>query len=443
MANKQVKNISESIGVVKYPDKADWKDLLRRPLLDNTRLYPAVSKILEEVKMNGDRALKKYNREFDHAEIDDLRVSQDEISAAIQTVDHSLKKAIEVAKLNITRFHSLQKFTGKVIETTPGVKCWQKAIPVEKVGLYIPGGSAPLFSTVLMLGIPAKIAGCSQIVLCTPPSADGQIHPAILYAAHLTGIEEIYKVGGAQAIGAMAFGTESIPSVYKIFGPGNQYVSAAKELVSREGIAIDMVAGPSEVAVMADETSNPSFIASDLLSQAEHGPDSQVLLFSTSEKLVDVVLSEVTEQLKTLPRKEIAARALTNSRLIIVRDQEQMIEMVNLYAPEHLIIVTKNYLEIAEKIINAGSVFLGNYSPESAGDYASGTNHTLPTNGYAKVSGGVSLDSFIKKITFQELSEYGIFNIGAAIETMAEAEALQAHKNAISIRLKNVFENLK
>jgi len=443
MANKQVKNLANSMEVVKYPDQADWRNLLRRPLLDHTELYPLVSRILEQVQMNGDNAVKQFNLEFDKAEIENLRVSQDEISEALQSVDHSLKKAIEVAKQNIERFHSQQKFTGKVIETTPGVRCWQKAIPVEKVGLYIPGGSAPLFSTVLMLGIPAKLAGCRRIVLCTPPSAEGKIHPAILYAAHLTGIEEIYKVGGVQAIGAMAYGTETIPSVYKIFGPGNQYVSAAKELVNREGIAIDMVAGPSEVAVMADETSNPSFIASDLLSQAEHGPDSQVLLISTSEKVVEGVLDEVDKQLEVLPRKEIAAMALRNSKLVVVNNQDQMVEMINSYAPEHLIIVTKNYQELAGRIVNAGSVFLGKYTPESAGDYASGTNHTLPTNGHAKVTGGVSQDSFIKKVTFQEISEYGIFNIGAAIESMAEAEQLQAHRNAVSIRLKDVFENLK
>ncbi len=386
-------------------------------------------------------ALFELTKKFDNVSLDNLSVTGKEIAEAVSTLDPKLKKAIQTARLNIEKFHKAQLQVPRPMETTPGVKCWQKSIPIEKVGLYIPGGSAPLFSTVLMLGIPAVLAGCKEITLCTPPDTEGKINPAILFTANLIGIEKIFKVGGSQAIAAMAYGTETIPKIFKIFGPGNQFVSMAKELVSRQGTAIDMVAGPSEVAIMADETSNPEFIAADLLSQAEHGPDSQVLLFTTSENIVNQSIKEVKTQLDQLPRKEIATQALASARFIVATDDDNMVEMVNNYAPEHLIICTENYLHLSERITAAGSVFLGPHTPESAGDYASGTNHTLPTNGYARTQGGLNMDNFVKKVTFQEISEYGIFNIGSAIEIMAEAEKLKAHKTAVSKRLKRLLDN--
>lgn len=430
------------LNVVKFPKKETWKDLLMRPLFDNNMLKGVVAGILDEIKQNGDGAVKKFTAEFDKVKVDDLSVSAEELKSAESVMPDDLKKAIGIAYQNIHKFHALQKTESITVETTPGVRCWQKAVPIEKVGLYIPGGTAPLFSTVLMLGIPAMIAGCKEIVLCTPPDSEGNIHPTILYAAELIGIKKVYRIGGVQAIAAMAYGTETVPAVNKIFGPGNQYVSAAKEMVSQQGTAIDMIAGPSEVAIMADETSNPAFIASDLLSQAEHGADSQVILITTSEELVSQTIDELNQQLNDLPREDIAKQALLNSKIIIVGDTGEMVNMVNYYAPEHLIIVTKDYNELADKIQNAGSVFLGEYTPESAGDYASGTNHTLPTNGHAKVYSGLNMDSFVKKITFQHINDYGIFNIGPAIEEMAKMEKLQAHKNAVSIRLKKLFDSL-
>jgi histidinol dehydrogenase len=424
--------------IVKYPEKSTWKEVLKRPEIDHSTLENTVADILNDVKINGDKAVLKYNLKFDKVAIESLLVTPEEIEEARNLIDSKLKKAILIAKGNIEKFHTAQKNAIKTIETTPGVKCWQRSVAIEKVGLYIPGGTAPLFSTVLMLGIPAIIAGCNEIVLCSPPGKDGKIHPSILYTASFIGIKKIYKVGGVQAIGAMAFGTETIPPVYKIFGPGNQYVTAAKQMVTRMGLAIDMPAGPSEVAVIADKTSNPSFIASDLLSQAEHGVDSQVVLFTTDESIIADIQKEVETQLSELPRKDIATVSLRNSKVIISKNNQEMMELINEYAPEHLIISTDNAEELGEKVINAGSVFLGHFTPESAGDYASGTNHTLPTNGYAKIYSGVNLDSFVKKITYQHISDYGIFNIGPAIEKMAELEALHGHKNAITLRLKQV-----
>ncbi len=426
--------------VIKYPDKSKWDVLLKRPLLDVDKLDDIVIKILNDIKKNGNVALKKFSKDFDKVEIDEFKVSTQEIKEAEQEVDAELKIAINIAKENIEKFHFAQKINPEVIETTKGVKCWQKAVAIEKVGLYIPGGTAPLFSTVLMLGIPAKIAGCEEIILCSPPNKEGKINPVILYAAKITGITNVFKVGGSQAIGAMAYGTETIPKVYKIFGPGNQYVTTAKQIVGRNDVAIDLPAGPSEVLIMADETSNPAFIASDLLSQAEHGKDSQVVLITKDENIIDPINVELENQLNEIPRKKIAEEALKNSKLIVLRSEAEMIDIVNSYAPEHLIISTANYKEHAEKIINAGSVFLGNYTPESAGDYASGTNHTLPTNGFARVYNGTNLDDFVKKITFQEISEEGIVNLGPVIEKMAEAEELIAHKNAVSIRMKDILD---
>jgi histidinol dehydrogenase len=397
-----------------------------------------VKQLLEQVRSGGDEAVKALEEKFDHAHLTSLRVSEAELDEAATHIDTALKTAIRLAKQNIETFHSAQRFEGEWIETQPGVHCRQKAVPIEKVGLYIPGGTAPLFSTVLMLAIPARLAGCKEIVLCSPPTADGHIHPAILFAAREAGVNHIYKVGGVQAIAAMAYGTESIPRVYKIFGPGNQYVMAAKQLVSLHDVAIDMPAGPSEVAILADEAAKPAFIAADLLSQAEHGADSQVVLITTSKQLMHEVEQEVEAQLSMLPRKELAARALEHSRLIVVRDLDEAIEMSNYYAPEHLIIQTEDYSEVADRITNAGSVFLGSYSPESAGDYASGTNHTLPTSGYARAYSGVSVDSFIRKITFQQLSPEGLKRIGGAIEVMASAEQLDAHRNAVTIRLNSL-----
>lgn len=424
------------MNIITYPERSQWNDLLRRPTLNTATLRETVLDVLERVRTEGDKAVIEYEEKFDHVHLDNLTVSEEEFAEAEKAVSIELKAAIMLAFNNIRKFHEAQKFESKPINTLPGVTCWQKAVAIEKVGLYIPGGTAPLFSTVLMLATPAQIAGCKEIVLCTPPNREGKIHPAILYAAKIAGVSRVFKAGGVQAIGAMAYGTSSVPKVYKIFGPGNQYVMAAKQEVSLHDVAIDMPAGPSEVAVLADETANPVFVASDLLSQAEHGVDSQSMLITTSATLIRAVTEEVERQLEQLPRKEIAARSLEHSKLILIDNMELAVEMMNRYAPEHLIIETKNYHELAEKIVNAGSVFLGAYSPESAGDYASGTNHTLPTNGYAKAYSGVSLDSFIRKITFQEITKEGIATIGPAIEVMATNEYLDAHKNAVSVRLK-------
>jgi len=421
-----------------YPNKSEWAEMLRRPVLNVETLFENVGTILKEVRTNGDKAVIEYEERFDKVKLESLAVSEAEIKEAEKEVPIELKVAILLAQRNIYTFHKKQKFEGKKVETMEGVTCWQKAVGIEKVGLYIPGGTAPLFSTVLMLAVPAKIAGCKEIILCTPPNKEGKINPAILYAAQVAGVSKIFKAGGVQAIGAMAYGTESVPKVYKIFGPGNQYVMAAKQQVAMHDVAIDMPAGPSEVEVIADETANPAFVAADLLSQAEHGVDSQVVLITTSEKLLDEVEYEVQHQLSRLPRWQIAEKSLANSKLILVKDMDEVIELTNEYAPEHLIIETKNYMELAERVVNAGSVFLGSYTPESAGDYASGTNHTLPTNGYAKAYSGVSLDSFIRKITFQEISREGIQNIGPAIEVMAAHEQLDAHKNAVTVRLNSL-----
>ncbi len=420
------------------PEKTNWPEILKRPLIDVSELYGKVQTILDEIKSNGDKALKKFTLQFDGVDLDSILVAKEEIDEAEKLVDSELKDAITLASKNITIFHAAQKSEIKKVETSKGVVCWQKPVAIEKVGLYIPGGSAPLFSTVLMLAIPAQIAGCKEIILCSPPNKEGKIHAAILYAAKISGVTQIYKLGGVQAIGAMAFGTETVPKTYKIFGPGNQYVMAAKQLVSMNDVAIDMPAGPSEVLVVADDTSNPAFVASDLLSQAEHGPDSQVILVANRLEIVEKVLTEIERQVIMLPRGKIASKALEHSILIVQENPDEQIGLINEYAPEHLIISTKNYTEIAEKITNAGSVFLGEYTPESAGDYASGTNHTLPTNGWARSYSGVNLDSFLRKITFQEISKEGLKNIGPAIEKMAAAEELEAHKNAISLRLKEI-----
>jgi histidinol dehydrogenase len=424
------------MNIITYPERSQWNDLLRRPTLNTATLRETVLNVLERVRTEGDKAVIEYEEKFDHVHLDSLTVTEAEFAEAEKAVSIELKAAILLAFNNIRKFHEAQKFESKPVSTLPGVTCWQKAVAIEKVGLYIPGGTAPLFSTVLMLATPAQIAGCREIVLCTPPNQEGKIHPAILYAAKIAGVSRVFKAGGVQAIGAMAYGTCTVPKVYKIFGPGNQYVMAAKQEVSLHDVAIDMPAGPSEVAVLADETANPVFVASDLLSQAEHGIDSQAMLVTTSATLLRAVTEEVERQLEQLPRKEIASRSLANSKLILIDNMTLAVEMMNQYAPEHLIIETKNYHELAEKIVNAGSVFLGSYSPESAGDYASGTNHTLPTNGYAKAYSGVSLDSFIRKITFQEITKEGIATIGPAIEVMAANEYLDAHKNAVSVRLK-------
>lgn len=420
------------------PSSKTWAALSLRPQVELEFLENSVKNILDRVKRSGDDALRELTKQFDKTEVTTLEVSQQEIEAASKTLSSDLKQAIQQAASNIEKFHAAQKQTLPVIETMPGVTCWRKAVAIQKIGIYIPGGSAPLFSTVLMLGIPAKIAGSKEVILCTPPDAEGKINAAILYAAQLTGITKIYKVGGAQAIAAMAYGTQSIPNVYKIFGPGNQYVTKAKQLINQQGIAIDMPAGPSEVLVLADETANPSFVAADLLSQAEHGADSQVMLVVYNEKTLEAITAELETQLRALPRKEIAERALQQSRALIFTDREESIDFVNEYAPEHLIINTKDADRIAEQVINAGSVFIGNYSPEAIGDYASGTNHTLPTNGYAKASAGVSLESFIRYITFQKLTEDGLRALGPVVEKMAEAEQLTGHQVAVSIRLKTI-----
>ena len=420
------------------PSKSTWKTICKRPEINSADLSSIVNGIIENVKINGDDAIRSYTEKFDGVSIKNLLTSEKEISQSNEQVSEDLKSAIQLAKKNIECFHKGQKESINRIETSDGVECWRESRAIEKVGLYIPGGTAPLFSTVLMLGIPAKLAGCAEIVLCTPPAKDGSVNPAILYTADLIGINKIYKVGGAQAILAMAFGTESIPKVYKIFGPGNQYVTKAKELVQQTGTAIDMPAGPSEVLVIADATCKPSFVAADLLSQAEHGADSQVMLLSPSDDVIDKVLNEIDSQINELPRKEVAKLALKQSRAIQCASIEECVELSNYYAPEHLIIASEKAENVLGLIQNAGSVFVGNYSCESAGDYASGTNHTLPTNGYARNYSGVSLDSFIRKITFQRLTEKGIQNIGPSIECMAEAEQLFAHKNAVSLRLKSI-----
>ena len=424
--------------VIKYPSKEKWAEILRRPALNTESLFDTVRGIIDRVRTEGDKAVIEYEATFDKAELTSLAVTNEELEEGVALVSEELKAAISLAKQNIERFHAAQKFVGKKVETMPGVTCWQKAVGIEKVGLYIPGGTAPLFSTVLMLAVPAKIAGCKDIILCTPPDSKGKIHPAILFAARLAGVDRIFKAGGVQAIAAMPYGTESIPKVYKIFGPGNQYVTAAKQLVSLRDVAIDMPAGPSEVEVLADDSANPVFVAADLLSQAEHGVDSQAILITTSERLQAAVVEEVERQLAELPRREIAEKSLANSKLILVNDMDEAVELTNEYAPEHLIVETSDYMEVAERVVNAGSVFLGSFSPESAGDYASGTNHTLPTNGYAKAYSGVSLDSFIRKITFQEICSDGMKAIGPAIETMAANEQLDAHKNAVTVRLRNI-----
>lgn len=424
--------------IIKNPPKNEWNAIFSRPVQNFVEIEQKVAPILAEVRQNGDSALQKFSLQFDKVKLENLKVSESEIANAEKQLSDELKTAIQVAKQNITHFHSLQKENFTPTETMSGVLCWRKSVAIQKVGIYIPSGTAPLFSTVLMLGIPAQIAGCQEVVMCSPPDKNGNIHPAILYAAQLVGVHQIFKIGGSQAIAAMAYGTETVPKVYKIFGPGNQYVTIAKQLVSKEGMAIDMPAGPSEVAILADDTANPVFVAADLLSQAEHGVDSQVLLISTSQNLIENVLQELDNQLDTLPRKEIIKQAIANSQCILANDFAQAIEMLNEYAAEHLILCVENSERIAEQIVNAGSIFLGNYTPESAGDYASGTNHTLPTNAFAKAYSGVSLDSFLKKITLQKISEQGILNIGKHIECMAEAEQLFAHKNAVSVRLKSL-----
>lgn len=424
--------------IIKYPSREDWGDILKRPALNTENLFDTVRAIINTVRAEGDKAVLEFEATFDKVVLSSLAVTSEEIKRAEVLISDELKSAIKLAKTNIETFHSSQRFVGKKVNTMTGVTCWQKAVGIEKVGLYIPGGTAPLFSTVLMLAVPAKIANCKEIVLCTPPDKNGDIDPAILYAAQLAGVSKIFKVGGVQAIAAMAYGTESISKVYKIFGPGNQYVTAAKQLVSLRDVAIDMPAGPSEVEVLADASANPVFVAADLLSQAEHGVDSQAMLITTSETLQAEVLTELNRQLADLPRRDIAAKSLENSKLILVKDMDEALAMTNEYAPEHLIIETANYIEIADKVTNAGSVFLGPLTPESAGDYASGTNHTLPTNGYAKAYSGVSLDSFIRKITFQEILPDGIKAIGSAIEVMAANEHLDAHKNAVTVRLKTL-----
>ncbi|MFL5746666.1 MAG: histidinol dehydrogenase [Niastella sp.] len=421
--------------IYQSPKRSDWKALLQRPVMNTTALEGSVKNILQEVKQQGDAAVKKFTQQFDKAAIDTMMVSEEEFNTAQELLDAKLKAAILSAKVNIETFHKTQLTAPEVIETMPGVQCWRKSVGIEKVGLYIPGGTAPLFSTILMLGVPAKLAGCKEIILCSPPDTNGQLNPAILFAAKAVGITNVFKVGGVQAIGAMAYGTETIPAVSKIFGPGNQYVTCAKQLVQQDGLAIDMPAGPSEVAVYADESANAAFVAADLLSQAEHGSDSQVVLVSCSQTVINSIEQEINQQVEALPRKDIALKALANSKLILVNNEAEAIDMLNEYAPEHLIISCNNPMPIAEQIINAGSVFLGHYSPESVGDYASGTNHTLPTNGYAKAYSGVSVDSFVKKITFQRLTREGLQNISKTVIAMAEAEGLQAHANAVKVRL--------
>ena len=426
------------MNIIRYPEKSEWQKIVERPHLDVSQLNETVASVLADVRQRGDEAVKGYELKFDHVDLTSLQVTRSEIAEAEKLVTKELKEAIQLAHANIKTFHESQRFRSKKVETQPGVTCWQKSVPIEKVGLYIPGGTAPLFSTVLMLATPAKIAGCKEIVLCTPPNREGKVNPAILVAAQIAGVSKIFKAGGVQAIGAMAYGTESIPKVYKIFGPGNQYVMAAKQQVSIHDVGIDMRAGPSEVCVIADDTANAEFVAADLLSQAEHGADSQVFLITTSNKFIDEVQKELGKQLEALPRKEIAQKALENSMLVLVSDIHEAIDLSNTYAPEHLVIQTEDYEDVASKVINAGSVFLGQYACESAGDYASGTNHTLPTHGYATTYNGVNLDSYCRKVTFQHLTEEGVRQIGHAVELMAEAEQLDAHKNAMSVRINSL-----
>ena len=420
--------------LIKYPSKSEWASLVARPQLDVSQLNAIVSDVLQDIKANGDEAVKRYEEKFDHAVLEHLAVTEEEIDEAMTLVSDELVAALHLAHHNIAKFHEAQKFEGEQVETSKGVTCWQKSIAIQKVGLYIPGGTAPLFSTVLMLATPAKIAGCEEIVLCTPPNSEGKVNPAILAAARIAGVSKIFKAGGVQAIGAMAYGTASVPMVSKICGPGTQYVMAAKQQVSLHDVAIDMPAGPSEVCVIADETSNPAFVAADLLSQAEHGIDSQVFLISTSEKTIEAVTAEVEAQLAVLPRKQLAAKTLENSTFILVHDDDEAMDLSNAYAPEHLIISTANYDALAAKVVNAGSVFLGEWACESAGDYASGTNHTLPTHHYALAYNGVNLDSYQRKVTFQHLTEEGIKSIGSAVVCMAENEQLEAHANAMRLR---------
>ena len=424
--------------IIKYPRKEEWNQLVERPHLDVSQLNATVENVLKDVRQNGDKAVMAYEEKFDHATLSSLAVTEAEIDEAMTMVSEELLDALKIAHHNISKFHESQKFEGSKVETCKGVSCWQKSVPIEKVGLYIPGGTAPLFSTVLMLATPAKIAGCREIVLCTPPNREGRVNPAILAAARIAGVSRIFKAGGVQAIGAMAYGTESVPKVFKIFGPGNQYVMAAKQQVSLHDVAIDMPAGPSEVCVIADETSHPDFVAADLLSQAEHGIDSQVFLITTSEEMLQKVQQEIHRQVELLPRKDIAMKSLDNSELVLVHDKQEAMELCNLYAPEHLVISTDDNAQLAEQVINAGSVFLGHYACESAGDYASGTNHTLPTHGYAVAYNGVNLDSYCRKVTFQHLTEEGIRSIGRAVEVMAENEQLQAHRNAMTVRIQSL-----
>ena len=424
--------------IIKYPRKEDWSQLVERPHLDVSQLNATVESVLKDVRQNGDKAVIAYEEKFDHAILSSLAVTETEIDEAMSLVSKELLEALKIAHHNISKFHESQKFEGSKVETCKGVSCWQKSVPIEKVGLYIPGGTAPLFSTVLMLASPAKIAGCREIVLCTPPNREGRVNPAILAAARIAGVNRIFKAGGVQAIGAMAYGTESVPKVFKIFGPGNQYVMAAKQQVSLHDVAIDMPAGPSEVCVIADETSHPDFVAADLLSQAEHGIDSQVFLITTSEDMLQKVQQEILRQVELLPRKDMAMKSLDNSKLVLVRDKQEAMELCNIYAPEHLVISTDDYAQLAAQVINAGSVFLGHYACESAGDYASGTNHTLPTHGYAVAYNGVNLDSYCRKVTFQHLTEEGIRSIGRAVEVMAENEQLQAHRQAMTVRIQSI-----
>ena len=424
--------------IIKYPRQEEWNQLVERPHLDVSQLNATVENVLKDVRQNGDKAVMAYEEKFDHATLSSLAVTETEIDEALTMVSEELLDALKIAHHNISKFHESQKFEGDKVETCKGVSCWQKSVPIEKVGLYIPGGTAPLFSTVLMLATPAKIAGCREIVLCTPPNREGRVNPAILAAARIAGVSRIFKAGGVQAIGAMAYGTESVPKVFKIFGPGNQYVMAAKQQVSLHDVAIDMPAGPSEVCVIADETSHPDFVAADLLSQAEHGIDSQVFLITTSEEMLQKVQQEIHRQVELLPRKDIAMKSLDNSELVLVHDKQEAMELCNLYAPEHLVISTDDNAQLAEQVINAGSVFLGHYACESAGDYASGTNHTLPTHGYAVAYNGVNLDSYSRKVTFQHLTEEGIRSIGRAVEVMAENEQLQAHRNAMTVRIQSL-----
>ena len=424
--------------IYRFPKKEQWAEIVERPRLDLTKLNETVSTVLNDIRQRGDEAVKEYELRFDKAALNELAVSEQEMDEAEKLVSNELRDAIILAHHNIKVFHISQRFVGQKVKTQEGVTCWQKSVAIERVGLYIPGGTAPLFSTVLMLATPARIAGCKEIVLCTPPNSEGKVNPAILVAARISGVSKIYKIGGVQAIGAMAYGTQSVPKVFKIFGPGNQYVMAAKQHVSLDEVAIDMPAGPSEVCVLADETANAEFVAADLLSQAEHGIDSQVLLITTSEEKLREIQTETSRQLELLPRKDIAAQALDNSRYVLVSTADEMMALSNAYAPEHLILQVKNYEQMAEQVVNAGSVFLGPYACESAGDYASGTNHTLPTHGYATAYNGVNLDPYCRKITFQHLTPEGIGHIGRAVELMASAEQLDAHKNAMTVRIKSL-----